>query len=294
MRDQRVRTGEIEMQVREYEHEGDAVIFLHFGGGNLMMWQRAVPYFQERYRLILPDLRGHGKTDKPHEGNEPQVMARDIAGLMQVLGIEKAHVVGSSPGAEVGLCLAAAHPERVISLACDGALSSEFGPYSTWEGTEEEFKAHVASQVEEMRATPEPVFPSIEARVKARRDVFEPSGWWNENFDRMTHYDVWPLGDGQYTRGFRKWSNDEYMERYFSYRFEDFYRRMQCPVLMLADKDDMENERTRAAMEGLRDLAPQARIVEVPGWMHPYGWLLDEKAICEIILSFLEENSCKG
>ena len=62
MREQRVNVGGIELQIREYERSGEAIIFLHFGGGNLMMWQRVVPYFQEDYRLILVDLRGHGKV----------------------------------------------------------------------------------------------------------------------------------------------------------------------------------------------------------------------------------------
>ncbi|MBN1580839.1 MAG: hypothetical protein JXA89_09070 [Anaerolineae bacterium] len=48
MIERRVNVNQIKMQIREYEHEGDAVIFLHFGGANLEMWQRAVPYFQER------------------------------------------------------------------------------------------------------------------------------------------------------------------------------------------------------------------------------------------------------
>lgn len=39
MQDLRINTGEVELQVGEYEQDGDAVIFLHFGGGNLMMWQ---------------------------------------------------------------------------------------------------------------------------------------------------------------------------------------------------------------------------------------------------------------
>ena len=45
MRDLRVHTGALELQVREYEHPGSPIIFLHYGGANLMMWQRAVPYF---------------------------------------------------------------------------------------------------------------------------------------------------------------------------------------------------------------------------------------------------------
>jgi hypothetical protein len=40
MQEKRVKVNQIELQLREYEGEGDAVIFLHFSGANLMMWQR--------------------------------------------------------------------------------------------------------------------------------------------------------------------------------------------------------------------------------------------------------------
>lgn len=43
----RVKVNQIELQIREYEHEGDAIIFLHFGGANLMMWQGIILDFQD-------------------------------------------------------------------------------------------------------------------------------------------------------------------------------------------------------------------------------------------------------
>jgi hypothetical protein len=46
MRDLRVKVGDIELQVREYERAADAMIFLHFSGSNRMMWQRAIPIFK--------------------------------------------------------------------------------------------------------------------------------------------------------------------------------------------------------------------------------------------------------
>ena len=53
MQENRVKANQIELQVREYGHEGDAIIFLHFSGANLMMWQRIIPDFRNHYRLIL-------------------------------------------------------------------------------------------------------------------------------------------------------------------------------------------------------------------------------------------------
>lgn len=43
----RVKVNQIELQIREYEYEGDAIIFLHIGGANLMMWQGIILDFQD-------------------------------------------------------------------------------------------------------------------------------------------------------------------------------------------------------------------------------------------------------
>jgi hypothetical protein len=47
----------------------------------------------------------------------------------------------------------------------------------------------------------------------------------------------------------------------------------------------------KAAMRGLKDLAKQAQIAEISGWMHPYGWLLDPDEVCRVILDFLGKLS---
>jgi pimeloyl-ACP methyl ester carboxylesterase len=287
MQEMRVKANHIELQVREYGQGGEAIIFLHFSGANLMMWQRIIPYFQDEYRLILVDLRGHGKSDKPASGYHMDDMARDVVGVMEHLHLERAHVVGSSLGAEVGLRMAAHYPERVISLVCDGALSSEYGPYGTWEGSEAEFQEHVARQLEKMRGAPDTLYPSVDALVEARRQVFEEIGWWNEYVEAVERYGARKVGEGRYTAGFGRQAMASYMEHYFQYRFEDDYRKVKCPLLMLPGQDVLENERETAAMEGLRALAEQGRIAQVPGWEHPYGWLLDPEEAGNAILRFL-------
>ncbi|NTU75412.1 MAG: alpha/beta hydrolase [Anaerolineaceae bacterium] len=286
MHDHRVKVNQIDLQIRDYEHPGDAIIFLHFGGANLMMWQRIISDFQDQYRLVLVDLRGHGRSDKPDTGYHMDDMASDVIGIMKYLKLERAHIVGSSLGAEVGLSLAANYPEKVISLVCDGALSSEFGPYGTWEGTETEFEEHVASKLEELRNTSETIFPSIDALVGARREVFEKYGWWNNYVEAVERYGVNKVGEGIYMRGMGKQARENYMLAYFHYHFEDYYRKIKCPLLMLAEKE-LENEREKAAMMGLRDLAKQAEIAEISGWVHPYGWLLNPKGASQAILKFL-------
>ncbi len=286
MQDLRINAGSIELQVREYEREGDAIIFMHFGGANLVMWQSVVPYFRDDYRLILVDLRGHGKSDKPQTGYHIDEMARDVIGVMAHFGLERAHIVGSSLGAEVGLSMAANYPAKVISLVCDGALYSEYGPFGVWEGSETEFRAHVARTLEKRRDAAEPVFDSVDALVDESRQVFERYGWWNENVEALERYDACEIDEGKYTSSWRKRAILDYLEHYFEYRFEDYYRRVKCPVLMLSDEKDARDEPIKTAMKKLSELAG-AEIVALPGWVHPYGWMLNPEGVSKVVLEFL-------
>ena len=290
MQEMRIKVNQIELQIQTYEKEGGAIIFLHFGGANLMMWQRAIPYFQDRYRLVMVDMRGHGKSDRPESGYHIDEMAGDIIGVMKRLKIERAHIVGSSMGAEVGLSLAANYPEKVISLVCDGALSNEFGPYGTWEGSQVEFEEHIAGQLEKLRDTVKSSFPSVDALIAARRKIFEGIGWWNEYVEAVERYGAFQTDEGKYTHGMAKEALLGYMQHYYHYNFEDYYRRVRCPLLMLPGEDVLENEREMAAVKGLAALAEGARIEVVSGWEHPYGWMLNPKGVSEAICKFLGQE----
>lgn len=287
MKEERVRTNQIELQVRDYQHEGEAIIFLHFSGANLMMWQPVVPYFQDRFRVILVDLRGHGKSYIPEGGYHMDEMACDVIGVMDHLQIDKAHIIGSSLGAEVGLSLAAKDQERVLSLILDGALNSEFGPYGLWEGTEEEFDEHVNTQLENIRNNPVVVFPTLDALMENRKELLEKYDWWNEYVADMEQYGAQRLEAGQYMKGWGKQSHAAYMQNYFYYRFEDYYPKVQCPLLMLINKN-REEGREKEVLLGLRNLAENAEIGQVDGWEHPYLWMLDPNKVCGTILKFLD------
>jgi len=285
MRDFCVHTGVIDLQVREYEHPGSPIIFLHYGGANLMMWQRAVPYFEDRHRLLLVDLRDHGKSDKPQTGDNIDQMAVDVAGMMQALQLEKAHLVGSSLGAEVALALAANFPEKVLSLTCDGALTSEYGPYSAWQDSEEAFREHVHQYLDGIRERPEKVFASVSAFVADSRENLEKYGLWNEFMEALQTYDACEVRPGEFVRGWQKQARLNYMAQYFHCRFENYYARVQCPLLMVTGSENDPAE--TSAMQGLCQLARDGKLVVIPDWMHPYGWLFQPEAICQTVLAFI-------
>lgn len=97
--------------------QGDAILFLHGLGSCGDDWVLQTPAFADAYRLIAPDLRGHGQSSKPAGPYSAALFAADAAALLDALGVERAHVAGLSLGGLVAQQLAIDFPRRVRSLA---------------------------------------------------------------------------------------------------------------------------------------------------------------------------------
>ena len=87
--------------------EGPALVLLHGFSGTGDMWAAQREAFGARYRLVIPDLRGHGRTDNPDglAAMNHRQFSRDITGLCQALEIEQAIFCGLSTGAMLLLTL---------------------------------------------------------------------------------------------------------------------------------------------------------------------------------------------
>lgn len=90
--------------------DGPAVVFVHAFSVDAAMWDDQVAALAGRATTVRYDLRGFGRSGRPDPGRDH---VDDLVGLLDVLGIERADVVGLSLGANVALALAAGHPERV-------------------------------------------------------------------------------------------------------------------------------------------------------------------------------------
>lgn len=103
---------------------GEPVIMLHAGmADSEFNWVQfgVMDALAENHRAIAMDLRGHGKSGKPHDPKAyGRLMARDVLGLMDHLKIPKAHFLGYSMGSHIALTLVADHPDRVISALFGG------------------------------------------------------------------------------------------------------------------------------------------------------------------------------
>lgn len=101
--------------------QGDPVILLHGGLANGTYWANQIPVFAAKYQLIVMDSRGHGRSSFDEQPISYALMASDVLGLMDHLGIQKADIVGWSDGGIIGLEIAIHHPDRLNKVVAYGA-----------------------------------------------------------------------------------------------------------------------------------------------------------------------------
>lgn len=96
---------------------GVPVVFLHAATGSSRVWEYQIPAFTAAgYRVIAFDRRGWGRTVIDPSGTQPSTGADDLRGLLDHLGITRAHLVATAAGAIVALDFALSFPQQVRSL----------------------------------------------------------------------------------------------------------------------------------------------------------------------------------
>ncbi|NGZ88405.1 alpha/beta fold hydrolase [Duganella aceris] len=96
--------------------QGAPVVLLHGFPETSFAWRFQMPELAKRYRVIAPDLRGYGETDKPAGGYDKRNMALDLRELLRALDIPKIALVGHDRGARVATRFAKDHPEMLDRL----------------------------------------------------------------------------------------------------------------------------------------------------------------------------------
>lgn len=104
----------------------DHVLLLHGSGPGVSAfanWRLTMPELAQHMTVIAPDLVGFGFTERPKNVNyNLQTWTKHAIGVLDALGVERAHVIGNSFGGALALSLATLHPDRVDHMVLMGAV----------------------------------------------------------------------------------------------------------------------------------------------------------------------------
>jgi pimeloyl-ACP methyl ester carboxylesterase len=101
---------------RDIGARGEPLLLLHGFPETGDAFAQVVAPLGKRYRLIVPDLRGAGRSERTQAGYDKKTLASDVRALMDHLKIDRAHVIGHDIGARIAYAFAVQYPERLLSL----------------------------------------------------------------------------------------------------------------------------------------------------------------------------------
>ncbi len=105
---------------------GQPVVLLHGNGESLAIFEKLTEKLSSNYRVIAMDSRGHGASQKGLPLSY-SLMAQDVVGLIDALGLKKPYLYGFSDGGIIGLIIAFSHPDLLGKLAISGANLTPLG-----------------------------------------------------------------------------------------------------------------------------------------------------------------------
>ncbi|MCO7125727.1 2-succinyl-6-hydroxy-2,4-cyclohexadiene-1-carboxylate synthase [Sporolactobacillus shoreicorticis] len=111
--------------VYHYELKGSGVplLLLHGFTGSMETWHFLEELMIKNYQLIFVDIIGHGQTDCPKDAQRYSIIevANDLKALLDLLGLDRVHILGYSMGGRLALTFACLFPERILSLILESS-----------------------------------------------------------------------------------------------------------------------------------------------------------------------------
>ena len=287
----KIKTNGIEVRVLELKNEGkETIVFLHYGGSTLGVWNGVIPHFKDNYNILAQDLRCHGFSDKPLDECHIDDMARDLEGVLDHFGIEKVHIVGSSMGADVAIAFAALYPQKVLTLALDGGLYDIAGPDSKEQLLTKEQIEKASSDLKERILARKPTFyDSREEYIAKNKEAWEKHFPWSDVILGAVEDEITETDDGKFTGPQKSEEVWAYIEPLYDVRFSEYFEKFDCPILWLPDEKEKDNEIVLRNLEKYAKNKKYTKKVTLEGSVHAYTCLLRPRELSETILEFYEE-----
>jgi pimeloyl-ACP methyl ester carboxylesterase len=268
--------GDVELYYEEHGH-GEPLLLIMGLAADSMAWMFQLPAFAEHYRTIVFDNRGVGRSAKPKGPYTIATMADDTAGLLDAIGVARAHVVGVSMGGMIAQELALRHPDRVrgLVLACTYPEADE-DVRRNREASVAQLGGQVggdgAMTLDVAGLDPMMLFQTLLPRV------FSPTFIQNQLASLMQ------LFGGALQWGFSVEAIMAQVEAVMSHNSTERLRDIKAPTLVITGDADLLIPPSNSDVIASR--IPGARLVKVPGGTHGFNFETPELFNREV-LSFL-------
>lgn len=122
-----VDLGNYSFHYTEYgDKNNPTIIFLHAFTMDGRMWEKDAIYFSKKYHVVIPDLKGHGKSDAPLSGYTRNERVADLVKFLLLLNLDSIHLVGLSYGGTTAIGVALERPELLKSLTLIGTSAAGY------------------------------------------------------------------------------------------------------------------------------------------------------------------------
>jgi len=260
-----IKVGDVQLHYTLHG-EGDWLILIGgLAGGNWQSWSGQIPVLAKHYRVLAFDNRGIGESDSPDYPYTTAMMAADTFGLMDALGIDRAHVIGKSLGGAIGQLMAIEAPQRIRTLTMTSSFAKlderairilegwrNSVKHCGWQQFARELLVHFFS-AEHFERHPEAVARAERALVETQRTVH---GYMNTSYASESHDTREVLG------------------------------KIRVPTLLMCGSEDMAT--TAKQSEQMAARIPGARVHIVPGTLH--GFLAERPESLNVVLEFMRAH----
>ena len=147
--------------------KGTPLMLVHGFPLDSSSWNELIPFLKDHFDLILPDLRGFGKSTTVEAPYTLSDMADDLAGLLDHLGVEKTALAGHSMGGYISLAFAKKYPQRVSGLGLVASQAAADAP----EGKERRYKTAADVAEKGVGVVVEAMTPKLSADVRVQEFV---------------------------------------------------------------------------------------------------------------------------
>jgi pimeloyl-ACP methyl ester carboxylesterase len=299
-----VQVNGIRLHYLDWGGSGDVLLFLAGMGCSAHIFDRFAPRFADRFHVLALDRRGHGDSDYPETGYDPDTLTEDLRHFLDALRIEQVILAGHSM-AYIELChFTALYPERVLKLVFLDAAYDNSSPETKAAFEKNPLPKMMPGWLEDFSGAIEDYIAEIKRRFPALAVV------WNDAMDEQTRHIFKETPDGKVVDKMSDAISKAINDTFDSYAPE--YAKLHVPVLSLfairdgsdyLSPDYMTEEQKSQVMDFFKTVlqpynkqyieefqckVPHAKIVEIPQGHH-YCFINQEEVVFDEMRRFLLE-----